>query len=94
MYVYILLAPLSSVALMACFVSFENVVLCALLQAKTTFHGHELVDYQGRSWTAPPSGIRAEHGTARATAVAAAAAVAAAVPAAAPPSYLLPPAEV
>ena len=31
-------------------------------EAKTTFHGHELVDYQGRSWTVPPSGIRAEKG--------------------------------
>ena len=28
--------------------------------AKTTFHGPEEVDYQGRSWTAAPSGIRPE----------------------------------
>lgn len=35
---------------------------CIVFQAKTTFHGHELVDYQGRSWVVPPSGIRAEKG--------------------------------
>lgn len=32
--------------------------VCLLEQAKSTFHGGEQIDYQGRSWVVPPSGVR------------------------------------
>lgn len=31
-------------------------------QAKSTFHGESLVDYQGRSWMNPPPGVRSDGG--------------------------------
>jgi pre-mRNA-processing factor 17 len=31
-------------------------------EAKTTFHGESLVDFQGRSWMAPPQGVRPDDG--------------------------------
>ena len=31
-------------------------------EARSTFHGESLVDYQGRSWVTPPPGVRADGG--------------------------------
>ena len=28
------------------------------IEATTTFHGDEEVDYRGRSWTTPPAGVK------------------------------------